>query len=186
MKKCNKCGKNTVLYHRDFCRPCFQKIIEKRIRKYVRLNKMFSKNDNILVIGDLTEHLLKGILKDLPVNITKKNFASPFSKQVKDFAKKNKINKIVIPWTLDNEIEYFLDNWTHKKTTYDLFGEMKGYVKLFKPVMEEELEKFAKIKRIKFRAAKKNHLLDKIEKQYPGSKFGMANSIEEMKGIFKQ
>ena len=75
--KCIKCsGKaeiSSLKHIGPACRSCFLKIIEKRVRKELRLNSQIKKNDKILIIDNGTkesavgEFLLKSIIKDLPV-----------------------------------------------------------------------------------------------------------------------
>ena len=74
---CFMCGKKpeTDLKHlRPLCKLCFCRTIEKRIRKYARINKIFKKNDRILVTDNLDHYLVKSMIKDLPVKIFLKKF----------------------------------------------------------------------------------------------------------------
>ena len=85
------------------------RIIEKRVRKEIRINKLISKNDTILIIDDgsykfkISQKLLKNIVQDMPVTIEIKK-----TKYILGDNFDSKWNKIIIPWNLDDENEYFL------------------------------------------------------------------------------
>ena len=84
------------------------RIIEKRVRKEIRINKLISKNDTILIIDDgsykfkISQKLLKNIVQDMPVTIEIKK-----TKYILGDNFDSKWNKIIIPWNLDDENEYF-------------------------------------------------------------------------------
>src|SRR3972149_11316153 len=100
---CAKCRKNSAessLRHLgSLCSFCFCALIEKRVRKDVRINRIFRKNDKLLVVGDLCCYLVKSIIRNLPVKITKT-----------DRIKKLREYKTVAPSTLDDEINHFLES----------------------------------------------------------------------------
>tara|TARA_Y100000310_G_scaffold327713_1_gene394515 strand:- start:1017 stop:1553 length:537 start_codon:yes stop_codon:yes gene_type:complete len=174
---CSKCKKFKVkveISHLgSLCSNCFSKIFEKRIRKFVRLGKVFSKNDRILVSDKLSEYLVKGIIKDMPV----KMFFRKFSER---FVKEKKVNKVVVSWTLDDELNQFLEKLLFNRSVKDV-----KYVKLLKSVTDEEVEAFAKIKKIKFDINKKNkdisEFISVLNKKYDDIKFGLGKSVEKLK-----
>jgi len=187
--KCFKCKKNKAVvdlfYIKNLCKSCFFKIIERRLRRYVRLNKFFKKNDKILIIDNLSFYLVKKIIKDLPLKIFFKKIpiSSLNNKKIKNYIKNNKINKIVIPWTLDDEISLFLENiFLSKKTKIK-----KNYVKLLRTLTDNELKLFAKFKNIKFKENKKNKdikkFLDKLEYKHPEIKFSLLKSINQLEKL---
>ncbi len=169
---CSICGKKGKLEYKKekLCDGCFCRIIEKRIRKNARINKLFSKGDKILVQGDLAELVLKDIIKGLPVKIFKRKAVN------KEFIKKNKIDKIVVNWTMDDEIINFLKNFFDgKKEKKD-----KKVVKLLKVVSDEDLKNFSKIKKIKFVPNKKDknivEMVEYMAERYPDTKEKLLNS----------
>lgn len=187
--KCFKCKKNKAVvdlfYIKNLCKSCFFKIIERRLRKHIRLNKLFKKNDRILIIDNLSFYLVKKIIKDLPVKIFFKEIPvnSLNNKKIKDYIRNNKINRIVIPWTLDDEISLFLENiFLNKKTRIK-----KDYIKLLKTVTDKEIILFARLKNIKFRENKKNkeikEFLDKLEYKHPETKFSLLRSINQLEKL---
>jgi tRNA(Ile)-lysidine synthase TilS/MesJ len=191
--KCVKCnGKATVHSDNlDACSGCFQKIIQKRVRKEIRINKLIEKNDKILIINDgtaeakLMPHLLKEILKDLPVIISDKKSKYALGEEIK-----GKYNKIIIPWNADREGEYLLNYFfAGKKPKYLSHFKLKGktYIKPFIHVLHKEVEEFSKIRKIKFKETKTNsmasEMIDKLQKEYPEITFSLVKSSEELKKI---
>ena len=76
---CARCGKKMQLislpHIKNVCQSCFARMIEKRVRKYVRKNKIFRKNDRLLVIDDLSFFLVKSIIKGMPSRIFMKKMS---------------------------------------------------------------------------------------------------------------
>ena len=106
--KCQKCLRKSIInipYLPKLCQKCFARIVEKRLRKYTRINRLFKKDDNVIAVGDLPIYFMKQLSKDLPLNI----------KIAKTIPKPKKGWKIVIPWTLDDENNQFLENLFLKK-----------------------------------------------------------------------
>ncbi len=191
---CVKCkgkqGKHGIYSGELLCDSCFCKIIEKRVRREVRLSRIFSKNDRILVLNDGSKEykigrlLLKSIIKDLPVEISEK-------KGVFDINKlgKSKEDRIIVPWSLDKEINLYLRNMFEGKKQEKL-GHIveKKYVKLLRNVMDSELKVFAEINKIIIKDESKTkdeikEMLEDIEKKYPGSKFSLLKSIDFMEKL---
>ena len=186
---CVKCGKSGEVKVQNLvaCEKCFLKIIEKRVRKEIRLKKLIRKNDKILIINDgtaeffVSEYLLKNIIKDLPVEIT----SSKQDYKLGDIVNGD-YNKLIIPWNADKEDEYFLENiFSNQKSKYwgHFIIKEKTYIKLLLPVLQAEVEIFAKIKGLKFKTRKKtniSNMLDKLEKEYPEVKFSLLKSSQEL------
>jgi len=207
--KCAVCRKKSSVkleYMPALCKECFCKIIEKRIRKHVRINKIFSKNDRIYVKGPLCRYLVKSIIKDLPVKYTNKN-----------------PNKIVLPYTADDACVDFLKSvfsnksiktkgrrdiklakanlWlskgeikqTQKQThqigagLWDTNKTHQKKVKLLLPITDEEASLFAKFKHLNFKPSKKDKeiqtLLNRIQERYPETKFSLVKSYEKINNL---
>lgn len=141
-------------------------MIEKRIRKYARLNKIFKKNDVILVKDDVSLHFIKRIIKNLPVKIVRKG----------------KCNKIACMWTADDEINDFFTRMISKKYKSD-----KKNVKMFLLVTDDELEKYCRINGIQLARNKKDKavmdLVDKISLKHPDSKHKLIKSFGRLQGL---
>ena len=147
----------------------FLRLIEKRIRRYTRKNKVFSKNDKILVTDELDEYFVRSIAKNLNVKLYKRKL-----KSVK--------LKVIKLWTADDEINLFLRQMFHSRKI-----KQEKFVKLLKVITDEEASKFAKIRKLKFKPNKKDKLvqnfIDKINDKYPDTKHKLIKSIEILKTL---
>ena len=147
----------------DFCR-----IIEKRIRKNARLNKLFRKSDKILVKDDISEHFVKKITKDMPVSIVKSG----------------KADKIVESWTADDEINNFFMNILGYGEKQD-----KNKVKIFLGVTDDELEEYCRLNGISFRRREKDKeikkLIDSVTVKHPDSRHKAIKSIERLQCLWR-
>jgi hypothetical protein len=189
---CVKCNKKkaeiSLPYLKNVCKNCFLSIIEKRVRKHVRINKLFKKKDRILVIDDLSYYFVKKTIKNLPVKILKNKFDINKTinynknKLIYDYILKNKINKIIIPWTIDDEINLYLEKILFRK---EKTLQKQKIIKLFVNITDNEIELFSKFKKIEFKMNKKNKLIkemiDNLEKKYSGIRFNCLKFIEKMK-----
>ena len=83
-------------------------VIEKRIRKELRIKKLIKKNDKLLIIDDNSYdsknlmYLIKNIIGNLPVDIKVKKGKYVPGKKI------NFKGKVIVPWNLDDEISLFL------------------------------------------------------------------------------
>ena len=139
--------------------------IEKRIRKYIRINKIFTKDDKIYVKDKLSKYFINKIIGTMP-----KIF-------VKD---PKKATKIVIKYTLDDECNDFLNHFIFGKKKKQTKG-----IKLLKTITDKEALLFAKYNNINFKPNKKERkitdMLDELEKSYPQTRFSLLKSIESLK-----
>jgi hypothetical protein len=176
--KCKKPAKADIKHlGGSLCPSCFSEIIEKRVRKSLRDNDWIKPKDKVLVIDDGTIkakagiYILNSIFNKKPFNITvKKGTIKGASKLAKGY------NKVIIPWNADDEVEQFLDALFNAKKILKIKN-----IKLLIKISDEELDYFAKTKKIKGKKKAKSELgkkIDLLEKRYPGSKFGLLKSIE--------
>ncbi|MDO8740965.1 MAG: hypothetical protein Q7J54_05340 [Candidatus Woesearchaeota archaeon] len=189
--KCISCNKpaTIILKHlQPYCCACFCRMIEKRVRKFVRINKIFKKGDNICIVDDSshdflnTQFLLKSIIKGLPVKIEVLKIRIgnrwDFLKD-KKIIKLSKNSKIIIPWTMDDEDSLFLKNVFNSKISIK-----SHFIKLLINITDDESAAFAKCRGFKVsKKGNKNNiknLLNEIENKYPGSKFGLLKSSLEL------
>ncbi len=198
--KCKKKAASIRLGHVPgrLCDGCFLKLIEKRVRKEVRLRKLFSRKDHILILNDKTkeslvsQYLLRSILKHLPVTFLVFEVENRFNiseKKLKTIVKTDAVNKIVLPWSLEDEVEYFLSK---------MFGKLEFEkpkkplrIKLLRNVSDKEIEIFAKIKGFKYKKSKPynkdiREMLNKLEKKHPEIKFSVLKSFDSLVGINDQ
>ena len=182
--KCYLCRKSANIKQqkdRYVCDNCFVRLITKRVRKFCRLNKIFKKNDRILVIGELNKYLAKNVVEKRPVKLFFR------SKENKEFIKKNKINKVLLQWTLDDEANNFLLG-LFKGQKIKKFDEK--YIKFLVSITNDEALMFAKIKKLKFKANKMDpyikRLIDKMHKEHPSARYTLLNNIEMLNRLTKK
>ncbi|MBW2996390.1 hypothetical protein KY332_03760 [Candidatus Woesearchaeota archaeon] len=160
--KCYLCGGRASFKQqkgRAICNRCFCKLIEKRVRKYARVNKLFKKNDRLIVKGAVNRYFVKSMLKGLPV------------KFVRDRGKK------VVEWTMDDEVNEFVKAlFLNKKV------KKSKDIRLLKVVTDKEIERFARIKKLKFKPNPKDKdvqkFLDNVEKKHPNIKYNLLKNID--------
>jgi len=147
------------------------------VRKYIRLNDFFQKNDKILVYGDLSHYFIKKILKELPIKIIR-------IKTTKDFNKYKKPYKKVIEYTLDDEINFFL-----KKLFTKFESKKNNTIKILKLITDEEAFQYAKFHKINFKSNEKNEVIEEfinnLEKNYPDIKFSLLKSDFKLENLLK-
>jgi len=178
--KCIKCSKQAKIDLKhiggSLCPACFAEVIEKRVRKGLREHTKLKPTDKILFIDDGTQksktgiYLIKSIFKNQPFKIDiKKGTIKSAQKLSKGYA------KVIIPWNLDDEVEQYLDALLNNKKI-----PKTKHIKFLINISNEEINYFAKIKKIKGKNKAKTKLgkmLDNLEKKYPGSKFGLLKSF---------
>lgn len=168
--RCVKCKRKKQLINlaslEPLCKDCFCKVIEKRIRKKIRLNKLFKKGDRILIEDELSFFLVKKIIKDLPVKLF--------------LRKSNKANKKVIKWTLDDKLLVFLKNMFFGKKL-----KKQKQISILDVITDNEALMFSRINKIKFKPNTKDkniaNMLNSLEKKYPEIRFSLSRSISELK-----
>ncbi len=178
--KCIKCGKKVIFKDLRACRSCFLEIIEKRVRKEFRLKKLIKKHDSLLILDNGTYdaknliYLVKKIIGKMPVSIKIKKKGYMPGKKFK--------TKTIVPWNLDDEVSLFLKYFFENKKVKHI-GHYDNVIKPLIVVRDKESKEFAKLMKFKFKDKKKNKVnkfLDKMEKKYPGTKFGIAKSIKQI------
>jgi tRNA(Ile)-lysidine synthase TilS/MesJ len=181
--KCIKCNSQAEILNIQACSRCFVKIIEKRVRKEIRFNKLISKNDTILIIDDnsaeaqVNMYVINHIVKGLPLNIIIKK------SRFKLGQKFSGANKVVVPWNTDKEDEYFLTGILNN-TNLLYLGHYKlnetQYIKLLLRISASEVKTFAEINRMSYKGNNTksiiSEMIDKLEREYPETKFSLLKS----------
>ena len=100
--KCAACKSTGIVKHesRMYCNKCYCRLIEKRVKRYARANKLFSKDDKLCIKDPNLEHIVKQVVQGMPIKITKRCV---------------KGSKKVIFWTLDDENARFIDKFVSPK-----------------------------------------------------------------------
>lgn len=173
--KCHLCNKSASIILKtsnlNYCKNCFTRLIERRIRRYIRHHQLIKKDDTLYIHDALSEYVIKKILKGLPITITHK---------------KTKVSRSVIPSCLEDYTHRFLENLFDLKTLK--FKQEQNFIYLFTPIMEEELVSYAKIRNLPYKKKKKDSIrlfLDNIEDKHPSTKNSLLRSIQKMQEILR-
>lgn len=189
--RCIKCAKPATysIQNNPYCRFCFPTVIEKRIRKYVRLNKLIKKGDKILIFCDSTYNskntllLFDRIIKNLPIKIDTITDNYSIGQKVNQ----NKYNSIIFSWTLDDEINYFLEcvlNNIPPKFLGNYSIKDTRYIKFLLPILDKESKDYAKINGLKCKARAKHPLstlFDTMEERYPEIRYSIFKTSQQLK-----
>ncbi|MBD3248903.1 hypothetical protein GF336_02550 [Candidatus Woesearchaeota archaeon] len=161
--ECYLCRKKAEIKqqkNRSICNGCFLELIEKRIRKNTRVNKLFSKGDKIKVNDELSRYFVESISNDIPIKVVEKNG-----------------NKKTVKWTLDDEINKFLKDLMMNNKEEDING-----IKLLKVITDQEANKFSELKGIKFKANNKDavvmKIVDDLSEKHPDMRFNLFKNVE--------
>jgi hypothetical protein len=215
-KACFRCKSKKIIEELDFltqatCKTCYIEMIEKRIRKFIRINKVFSPNNRICILDDdsiaffVSKQVILNLSKKMPLkifyekvqcnssekgSIKKSKCINKTNNQKKfriSFFSKIKYDKIIIPTCGDDEIDLFIDNL--------FFGNIVKYLKsllkyssskktfLLNHLTKKECYYYAKYSGLIKNKSLTSHYLDSFEKPYPETKHAMLKSIKELKEI---
>ncbi|MBS1266503.1 MAG: hypothetical protein MAG795_00470 [Candidatus Woesearchaeota archaeon] len=173
--KCNRIKQTSQVgpFPGPLCNSCFVKLIEKRVRKDVRVHKRLKPNSKIRVIDDGSQTAAVTIF------LTKRIANEIRSEVIVDFDAECDI--LVIPWNLDQEVEMQLQKMFAKNPKEC----KKKEVKLLKTVSKEEILHFAKLKGFEGKKTKSYNkeiaeLLLDLEKDHPEIKYSLLKSFEKL------
>ncbi|MFH1510635.1 MAG: hypothetical protein ABIF10_03005 [Candidatus Woesearchaeota archaeon] len=167
--KCNKQAQTGLRHLGRLCKICFCQTIEKRIRKYVRINKVFSKNDRIIAVGPLNQYLIQRIIEGLPAKIIS--------------AKRPGKGKNIILKTADDIACELLQGMLQNRKTKN------QHTSIVRVCTDEELMLFCKYRKISFKPNNKDpdvmKILNTLQKKHPETKFSVAKSEEKMQRLLR-
>ncbi|MEK6968396.1 MAG: hypothetical protein AABX51_07250 [Nanoarchaeota archaeon] len=170
---CKSCGKNNGLEGREFCRNCFLRSVEHRIKKELRLIK----KDSIILQVD--ESAASKVLEQVISQVFENS-----KRTIKKVAKP--VENAFVPVTLDEINAEFLKSILFRKTS----GKKGERLKFpLARVTSEECEEYCRIKGIKHEPRNKDEiqkLLGEIEKTYSGTHFSLKSTREKLDEIRKK
>lgn len=181
--KCYKCHKKAQIAYPngDLCNNCFLDILYKRVKKQIRTENPFEKNEKVLVYGKLAKQFLEKAVENLPLKITE---TAKYTKNV-IHDKYAKYDKVVIPWSADDESDIFYEEIIKEKPNFRNIVDNNKIVKIFKSILDKELVQAAKILKINFKPQKRNKEVEKIQKKFSMAKFGLVKAADEFKKAIK-
>jgi len=128
------------------------------------------KPKTIIKANQLAQHLLKRILKDLPLK----------------FTVKGRSNLIVSEKTMDDLIVEFLEFFFYNK---DFPKQKDNEIFLYEKITDQELEYYARKNNLKFKPNKKDkkisELIENLARKYPDTKYGLLSSFKKLQNKIK-
>ncbi len=174
--RCQRCQKDAVPGIRlQLCRHCLCRWAERRIAKELREHDLLRKDATYTVDNPLSEHVLRAIVKGMPVTIT----LLPEEKKEGFSAPENAVR--VLCWTLDDEIVALLEAVFSGEPPRGLGH--GGTIKLFLPLTDAEVLAYAEAKELTFTPRPKGDvqaILERLEKNHPETRFSIASSAKEI------
>ncbi len=178
--KCFKCSQEAKVNYPngDLCADCFLDVLYKRVKKEIRTEHPFKKNENVLVFSKLAKVFLEKAIENLPLHITEAK--EKYGQDIfgKDFSE---YDKVVIPWTADDEANIFFEELSIQSPDFKKLGHTQKIIKIFKPLLDKEVAQAAHMLNLEFETAPKHKLIETIHKKYPSALFGLENAATEFK-----
>jgi hypothetical protein len=167
--KCEKCSRKgnikTTYTDRRYCDKHFMEMISRRIRKDLRISQGIDIKKEYVIAGTtpherlIAEHFLTEI----------------FGGRLR-IREGHASENIIMPMSLDRETKEFLDEFLENKEGKQVFINPLGVV------LEEEIREICRILRINYSENKNtNDIIESIDAKYPGAKFSLRKSMEEIK-----
>lgn len=206
-KMCECCRKReaeiSFPYSRKLCRLCFSNVLEKRCRNDLSASKAIDNiigEKKVLLLDDKSLEsaaagiFLSRIITDKRVIfITKKCSAiSPeFDyRDIINYAKKNRIKCVAVPWQIEFEDEMLLNLVIEgKKAITGPANKKSGivFIKVLRNAASSEIYEYARrISGRKPRKIKKSplhNIIESFERKYPGIKFSILSSADFFRKI---
>ncbi len=166
--RCEKCsgkGKVKSTYtNRRYCDRHFMEMISRRIRKDLRISQKINIKKEY-AIAKTTDHETR-----IAMHFLSEIFGGRL--KVSNTAKDN----VIRPRSLDKETNDFLEEFLENKESRSL------PVNPLRVVLEEEIREISGILGINYAENKdKNSITEAIDSKYPGTKFSLMKSMEEIK-----
>ncbi len=180
---CQRCPRDAVGGIRQrLCECCFCQWMERRIARELREHDLLKKDATFVVDHALCEHVLKSIVKGMPVTIMRLDDKDEHSTQ-----KTAESVMRVLCWTLDDEIVALLEAiFSGEKPTG--LGH-HGAIKLFLPLTDAEVSVYAKAKGFPFTPKPKENvqaILERLEKNHPETRFSIASSAKDIAAALEE
>ncbi len=145
-----------------------QEKLIKKIRKYTRLSRSFSKGDLVFTADKLCREVLKGLADDIPITIVSEGSCA---------------TKTAVPWTLDDEAVQFFHSLFHGKSEVS----DPKVIKLLAPLTDEEAALLAKTYNLPFTPSQKDpdikRMIDAMHKAHPEVKHASAKTAAGLKRL---
>jgi len=146
MAKCYVCERKSGFEHagREICKNCFLKNMERRVKKHLGRN-LFKKGNKVLVVGEVEKRLLVQAIGEMPLKL---KFVKKIPEQAAGF------DFIVYGKTMDKINSEFLDSLEKGKLVLGM-GKKK-FFNILEVLTAEEVEKYAELKKLKWKSRMKS------------------------------
>ncbi len=183
--KCSICGNKAQIRlsytHLVYCNKCFKEMIEKRVRKNIRRNKLIKlKNtyfilDNNSIESFCTIILINRLYKKTPLQYF-------IISSIKEATNKE---NLIISETMDKINAAFIESlFSEKRLKFS--GASEEAINIISVLTSEDCEYYAKINGYKGTPKLKkpeNKFLNSLKKNYPAIDFSLNRSISELKKV---
>jgi len=166
---CKKCKKES--YFEELCQKHLKEYALKKIKKEIRIHQLFSPHDTFIVSHPFCETIVKEVVQGMPCTI-------------KELGE----GKEIVLWTMNDEIEQFLDAF-FKNEPLPALGHEKNKIKLFLPLRDKEVAALASCFDISWTAPDRGaigEMLENMSKDHPETEHSILKNIRELKKIFRE
>ena len=164
-----KCGKKAA-EGLKYCKKCFTRIFEKRVRGELQRYPWFKKEEKVMILDDGTckTEILKALV--LPLIQEIRILVKINKKQLKG-------HRIVSPENMEDVIQAFLS-----QVLKDKKWEKDEIIRPLRQITDKEINKYAKLKGLQEFKRKKDEIqgfLNEMEEKNPETKFALLKSSEK-------
>jgi len=177
--QCKRCKQQS---RSMYCNRCEYLIIEKRVRKDIRVSRYFTKSMRVLVMDKLSLGFLNKHLVDITYKPKShfgiKNWNEAFINN-KLLAFTRKIDRIVVPLTMDDVVGGFIENMFNglipKSKTFKI-------IPIFRCITRDELQILADSKRVRLTGNNnRSEFLSSTKKIHPQAIYSFNKAIAKYK-----
>lgn len=148
---CKRCGKKST---EELCDRCFKNVVERKIRKHIRLSGLFKQGSKVHISDSLVRMF--------------------FAKKHGLVFTNTKGSIHVMPKSMDAVLSCFMDYLLSGKKPVSNHKDF--YV--FEPLTNAELKRYGQIVNVRVKSSPESEILNCMEEDYPGTKHSMYNAIK--------
>lgn len=167
--ECCRCGKGAEISTRagGFCKGCFRRRIEKRVRAHIRKGRLFRVSDRVYCEDSVTRTLIERIFKGAPLKI----------------ADSARDALVLSQRTMDDE------NALAMKAIFDGERIPASSRSVLSCLTDEEVERYAELVGVEFtpseRDAAVEQFLATMRERYPDTPYSLKRSIDTYRQIYE-
>lgn len=165
---CKKCDKRA--FFEGLCKNHFHDYFIRKLRKEVRKEGLVKPHGTFIAPDTLCQEAFKEVVQGLPHEL-----------------KEEGEGKRLWLWTMDDEIESFLDAFFSNRELPPL-GHGDG-IKIFLPVRDKEVEAYARLKCIGWQAPDREavgQMVEEMAGQHPETRYAISANLQELGKILQE